>query len=313
MRIVVLDDYQGVAAEYAPWNELAAEVVFVSHPISSDEDFVNVLSGADVVVAMRERTAFTASRLQQLPDLRLLVTTGKVNAAIDLDAARDCGVVVCGTESPSTSTPELAWGLILATLRHIPLEDAGMRAGGWQTTIGGDLAGRRLGVVGLGRLGTKVARVGLAFGMDVVAWSQNLDPARAEEAGVRPVSKDELFSTSDVITLHYKLGERSRGLVGEAELAMMRPTAILVNTSRGPLIDTPALISALHGNRIGGAGLDVFDVEPLPADDPLRTAPRTVLTPHLGYVTDGTYRVFFAQAVEAIAAWAAGSPIRRLA
>lgn len=308
----MLDDYQGVAASYAAWSELAAEVVFVAHPITHDEDLVNLLSGAEVVVAMRERTPFTASRLQQLPDLRLLVTTGKANAAIDLEAAREFGVVVCGTESPSTATPELAWGLILATLRHIPLEDTGMHEGAWQRTVGGDLAGRQLGVVGLGRLGTKVAQIGLAFGMDVVAWSQNLDPARAAEVGVRAVSKKELFSESDVITLHYKLSERSRGLVGETELRMMRSSAILVNTSRGQLIQTSALITALQENRIGGAGLDVFDVEPLPADDPLRTAPRAVLTPHLGYVTDGTYRIFYPQAVEAIGAWAAGSPIRRL-
>lgn len=313
MRIVVLDDYQGVAAGYAAWEDLAADVVFVPHPVTDDDELVTLLADADVVVAMRERTAFTAARLQRLPGLRLLVTTGKANAAIDLHAAEECGVVVCGTESPSTSTPELTWGLILAVLRNIPLEHAGVQEGGWQTTVGGDLAGRRLGVVGLGRLGVQVARIGAAFGMDVVAWSQNLDEAQAAEAGVRPVSKDELFRTCDVVTLHYKLSDRSRGIVAAAELALMRPSSILVNTSRGPLIDTPALIAALREHRIGGAGLDVFDVEPLPADDPLRTTPRTVLTPHLGYVTDGTYRVFYPQVVEAITAWAAGDPIRRLA
>lgn len=312
MRIAVLDDYQGVAADYAAWEDLAADVVFVTRPVTDDDELVALLADAEVVVAMRERTAFTAARLKRLPALRLLVTTGKANAAIDLNAAKECGVVVCGTESPSTSTPELTWALILAVLRNIPLEDAGIRNGGWQTTVGGDLAGRRLGVVGLGRLGAHVARIGAAFGMDVVAWSQNLDGARAAEAGVQAVSKDELFRTSDVVTLHYKLSDRSRGIVGAAELAVMRPSSILVNTSRGPLIDTPALIAALREHRIAGAGLDVFDVEPLPADDPLRAAPRTVLTPHLGYVTDGTYRVFYPQAVEAITAWASGSPIRRL-
>ncbi|WP_159618666.1 D-2-hydroxyacid dehydrogenase family protein [Arthrobacter zhaoguopingii] len=313
MRIVVLDDYQGVAAGYAAWDRLNAEVVFVSRPVADENDFVMLLSGAEVVVAMRERTPFTAARLSRLPDLRLLVTTGQANASIDLDAAREHGVVVCGTESPSTATPELTWALILAAVRSIPLEDAAMRAGGWQTTVGADLAGRRLGVVGLGRLGTQVARIGAAFGMDVVAWSQNLEPARAAGVGARAVSKEELFTTSDVVTLHYKLSDRSRGLVGAAELALMLPSAILVNTSRGQLIQTPALIEALQENRIRGAALDVFDVEPLPEDDPLRTTPRTVLTPHLGYVTEGTYRVFYPQTVEAISAWIAGNPIRRLA
>ncbi|MBL0886424.1 D-2-hydroxyacid dehydrogenase family protein [Myceligenerans indicum] len=313
MRIVVLDDYQGVAEGYADWASLDAGVTFLRDPLPGADAVVEALAGADVVVAMRERTAFPASLLERLPDLRLLVTTGRANAAIDLDAARARGVAVCGTESPSSATPELTWGLILAVLRGIPQEDAGMRTGGWQTTVGGDLEGRRLGVVGLGRLGARVARVGAAFGMDVVAWSQNLDAARAASEGVRAVSKRELFATSDVVTLHYKLSARSRGLVGEAELALMRPTAILVNTSRGPLVDTGALLAALRAGRIHGAGLDVYDAEPLPSDHPLRTAPRTVLTPHLGYVTDGTYRVFYAQAVEAISAWRAGAPVRRLA
>lgn len=313
MRIVVLDDYQQVAASYGAWDGLGAEVVFVSRPVDDDDDFVTLLDGAEVVVAMRERTAFSSARLDRLPDLRLLVTTGQANAAIDLNAARQRGVVVCGTESPSSATPELAWGLILAVLRHIPQEDAGVRSGGWQTTVGGDLYGRRLGVVGLGRLGAKVAGIGVAFGMDVVAWSQNLDAARAAEMGVRAVSKEELFSTSDVVTVHYKLSDRSRGIVGATEIALMRRDAILVNTSRGPLVDTGALVAALQGSRLGGAGLDVYDLEPLPVDHPLRTMPRTVLTPHLGYVTDGTYRVFYGQAVEAISAWAAGEPLRRLA
>jgi len=313
MRIVVLDDYQQVAERCAAWSELDAEIAFAPRPILDDADFVSQLGDADVVVAMRERTAFTAARLAKLPRLRLLVTTGMANAAIDLAAAAERGVTVCGTDSPSTATPELAWGLILSVLRNIPLEAAGMRDGAWQTTVGGDLAGHRLGVVGLGRLGTRVARVGAAFGMEVVAWSQNLDPAAAAEAGVRAVAKEELFETSDVLTLHYKLSERSRGLVGADELALMRPSAILVNTSRGPLVDTDALIAALNEGRIRGAGLDVYDDEPLPAAHPLRSAPRTVLTPHLGYVTEDTYRVFYGQACEAVAAWAAGAPVRRLA
>ncbi|MGC2975967.1 D-2-hydroxyacid dehydrogenase family protein [Brevibacterium sp. FAM 25378] len=312
MRIVVLDDYQQVAAEFADWSGLDADVEFISRPIVDDDDLVTVLTGAEVAVAMRERTAFTASRLAQLPDLRLLVTTGRVNASIDMEAARTQGIVICGTESTTSATPELTWGLILSVLRSIPTEDASVRSGGWQSTVGGDLDGHRLGVVGLGRLGTKVARVGAAFGMEVVAWSQNLDAERADGLGVRAVSKDELFSTADVVTIHYKLSQRSRGLVGAAELAAMKSDSILVNTSRAGLVDTDALIPVLEAGGIRGAGLDVHDEEPLPVDHRLRSTPRTVLTPHLGYVTEDTYRIFFTQAVEDIAAWIAGAPIRVL-
>ena len=310
MRIVVLDDYQQVAGEFADWSGLDAEVEFISRPIVDDDDLVKVLHGAEVVVAMRERTAFTAGRLQRLPDLRLLVTTGRVNASIDVEAARSQGIVVCGTESTTSATPELTWGLILSVLRSIPAEDAAVRGGGWQSTVGGDLDGHRLGVVGLGRLGTKVARVGAAFGMEVVAWSQNLDAERADGLGVRAVSKDELFSTADVVSIHYKLSERSRGLVGAAELEAMKSGSILVNTSRAGLVDTDALITVLEAGGIRGAGLDVHDEEPLPVDHRLRSTPRTVLTPHLGYVTEDTYRIFFTQAVEDIAAWISGEPIR---
>ena len=310
MRIVVLDDFQEVAATFADWSGLDAEVEFISRPIVDDDDLVKVLHGAEVVVAMRERTAFTAGRLERLSDLRLLVTTGRVNASIDVQAARALGIVVCGTESTTSATPELTWGLILSVLRSIPAEDAAVRGGGWQSTVGGDLDGHRLGVVGLGRLGTKVARVGAAFGMEVVAWSQNLDAERADGLGVRAVSKDELFSTADVVSIHYKLSERSRGLVGAAELEAMKPGSILVNTSRAGLVDTDALITVLEAGGIRGAGLDVHDEEPLPVDHRLRSTPRTVLTPHLGYVTEDTYRIFFTQAVEDIAAWISGEPIR---
>ncbi|MDN6666330.1 MAG: D-2-hydroxyacid dehydrogenase family protein [Brevibacterium sp.] len=312
MRIVVLDDYQNVASDYANWEELDAEVEFVDRPITDTHDLVRVLAGAEVVVAMRERTVFCAERLSQLSDLRLLVTTGRVNASIDLDAARGHGITVCGTESTTSATPELTWGLILSVLRSIPSEDAELRSGGWQTTVGGDLCGRRLGVIGLGRLGTQVARVGAAFGMEVVAWSQNLDEAKASEVGVRAVTKSELFATSDVLTVHYQLSDRSRGLVSAEDLARMKPSSILVNTSRAGLLDTDALLLALREGRIRGAGIDVYDSEPLPVDHPLRSAPRTVLTPHLGYVTENTYRIFFTQAVEDIAAWRAGETIRRL-
>jgi len=312
-RVVVLDDYQGVALEYADWDVLGAEISVIREPIADDARFIAELAEAEVIVAMRERTAFTASRLAMLPKLRLLVTTGTANAAIDVAAASAHGIVVSGTDSPASATPELTWGLILSLLRSIPLESAGMRDGGWQTTIGGDLAGRRLGIVGLGRLGARMAAVAHAFEMEVVAWSQHLDPAHAAELGVQAVTKEELFETSDVITVHYKLSERSRGIIGAPELARMKPTAMLVNTSRGPLIDTEALLEALHSERIAGAALDVYDVEPLSQGHPLRTAPRMLLTPHLGYVTEQTYRVFYMQAVEDIAAWQSGSPIRQLA
>lgn len=312
MRIAVLDDYQQAAHRFADWDSLEADVAFHAEHIDDPAALAGALAGFDVVVAMRERTPFSAAVLDALPDLRLLVTTGRANASIDLDAARARDVVVCGTDSPSSATPELTWALILAVARHVPQEDARLRAGGWQHTIGTDLAGRTLGVVGLGRLGTQVARIGAAFGMDVVAWSTHLDPAVAAEAGVRAVAKDELFATADVVTVHYKLSPRSVGIVGRDDLVRMKPTAFLINTSRGPLVDTGALLEALHAGRIGGAGLDVYDVEPLPADHPLRSAPRTVLTPHLGYVTQDTYATFFPQAVEDIAAWAAGSPVRVL-
>ncbi len=250
--------------------------------------------------------------LERLPNLRLLVTTGSRNASIDVAAATERGIIVCGTASHATGPVELTWALILAVARHVPQEDASVRAGGWQETVGTDLAGATLGVVGLGRLGERVARIGQAFGMDVVAWSQNLTDERAGEVGVRRVSKDELFATADVVTVHLVLSDRTRNLVSHHELAQMKPTTIVVNTSRGPIIDEQALLAALSSGTIRGAGLDVFDREPLPQDHPLRTAPRTVLTPHLGYVTEKTYEVFFREAVEDVAAWIAGSPIRVL-
>lgn len=312
MKIVVLDDYQDVAGEFADWDSLGAEVHTVTRHVTGEKDLKDLLYDAPIIIAMRERTPFTRSLLASLPQLKLLVSTGKANASIDLDAARDHGIVVCGTESPASSTPELAWGLILSVLRSIPTENQAMRNGGWQSTVGTDLAGHRLGIIGLGRLGGRMARIGQAFDMDVVAWSQNLDPADAESLGVQAVSKEELFSTSDVLTIHYKLSDRSRGIVGAAELDLMKNTAVLINTSRGPLVDTDALIDALEAGSIGGAGIDVYDTEPVPADHPLRTASRTVLTPHLGYVTRDTYSVFYSQAVENVAAWMAGQPIRVL-
>lgn len=311
LRVAVLDDYQGVAAE-AGWSGVPGrvEVEGLRHHIGDPDELAETLQPFDVVVAMRERTPLGATLFDRLPNLRLVVTTGPVNAAIDMAAAAERGIVVSGTGGYVTPTSELTWALILAVQRHVPAEDAAVRSGGWQHTIGRDLAGRRLGVVGLGRLGSLVAEVGRAFRMDVVAWSQNLTDERAAEAGARRVAKDELFATSDVVSIHLVLSNRTRGLVGERELRAMKPTAILVNTSRGPIVDEPALVRALHEGWMAGAGLDVFDQEPLPADHPLRTAPRTVLSPHVGYVTDGLYEVFYREIVEDVAAFAAGTPIR---
>ncbi|HEV2537578.1 MAG TPA: D-2-hydroxyacid dehydrogenase family protein [Streptosporangiaceae bacterium] len=325
MRVAILDDYQQVSLASADWSavrSLGQIDVFAQH-IERTEALVSALEPYDVVVAMRERTSFDAARLGQLPRLRLLVTTGMGNAVIDLAACASQGVTVCGTGGVGSATAELTWGLILALLRHIPEEDrrlkmagraggAALGIGGWQQTVGSGLEGKRLGIVGLGNLGRRMGRIGRAFGMQVVAWSQNLDPAVAAEEQVEAVSKDELFSSADVVTVHYKLSERSTGVVGAAELALMKPSAYLVNTSRGPLVDSAALVAALRSGAIAGAALDVYDIEPLPLADPLRSAPNVVLTPHLGYVTEETYRVFYGDAAEDIVAFANGAPVRVL-
>jgi phosphoglycerate dehydrogenase-like enzyme len=315
LRIAVLDDYQNVAATYADWSLLPepAEVVEFHDSVTDDGALVARLAPFDVVVAMRERTPFPRAVLERLPDLRLLVTTGARNASIDLEAAAEHGITVCGTGAHATGPVELTWALILAVTRHVPQEDAAVRAGAWQQTVGTDLAGATLGVVGLGRLGARVATIGQAFGMDVVAWSQNLTDERAREVGVRRVAKEELLATADVVTVHLVLSDRTRGLLGRGELPRMKRTAYLVNTSRGPIVDEPALIDALRGGTIAGAGLDVFDQEPLPADHPLRELRRAVLTPHLGYVTEKTYDVFYREAVEDVVAFLAGEPVRLLA
>jgi len=326
MRVAILDDYQQVALASADWSavrELAEIHVFAQH-LARTEALVSALEPFDVVVAMRERTAFDAERLNQLPRLRLLVTTGMANAAIDLAAADARGVTVCGTGGSASSTAELTWGLILALVRHIPEEDRRMKmagraggaalsvGGGWQQTVGVGLDGKRLGVVGLGHQGRRVAEIGHAFGMKVLAWSQNLDPDHARKAHAKAVGKEELFASSDVVTVHYKLGPRSTGLVGAAEFDLMKPSAYLVNTSRGPVVDGEALLAALRSGSIAGAALDVYDVEPLPLSSRLRTAPNVVLTPHLGYVTEEAYQVFYGEAAEDIVAFATGSPVRVL-
>ncbi len=311
-RIVLLDDYQGIALDYGGWDRVpeAWQIVALEQHIADPDELVAALAEAEIIVAMRERTALPAAILDRLPELKLLITTGLANVAIDVGAARRNGVVVCGTGIKVAPTAELAWGLILALLRKIPAEDAAMRLGGWQNTIGGDLEGSTLGLLGFGRLGRRMALIAEAFGMEVLAWSQNLDPDEARAVGVEPVEKGALFERSDIVSVHYKLSERSRGLVGSAELAAMKPSAYLVNTSRGPLVDTDALVAALHAGEIAGAGIDVYDSEPLRPDHPLRQTPHTVLTPHLGYVTEDTYALFFDDAVEDVLAYLGGAPVR---
>jgi phosphoglycerate dehydrogenase-like enzyme len=314
MRIAVLDDYQGVALEMADWSPVLARAevdVFTDH-VRDVDALAERLAPHEVVVVMRERTPVPEALLERLPNLRLIVSTGRRNAAVDVAAARARRIEVCGTPSLATAPAELTWALVLGLARHLPAETAGVRAGGWQTTVGRDLHGRTLGVLGLGRIGAQVAQVGVAFGMDVVAWSANLTDERAAEAGARRVDLDTLLAGSDVVTLHLVLGERTRGLLGRRELALMKPDALLVNTARAGLVDTHALVDALAAGRLGGAGLDVFDEEPLPVDHPLRGEPRALLTPHLGYVTEDVYRTFFAGVVEDILAFWGGTPLRPL-
>lgn len=313
MKVAVLDDYQRVALSMADWSRVVdrAQVDAFDDHLSGEEDLVRRLEAYDVVVVMRERTPLPATVIERLPALRLIVTTGRRNPTIDVAAARARDIAVCGTRSLASAPVELTWALILGLSRHLVAESASMARGGWQTTLGHDLSGRTLGVVGLGRIGSAVARVGLAFGMEVLAWSANLTPQHAAEVGATAVTFDRLLGEADVVTVHQVLSDRTRGLVGARELGLMKPTGLLVNTSRGPVIDTPALVSALAEGRIAGVGLDVYDEEPLPADHPLRSAPNALLTPHLGYVTEGVYRTFFGDVVEAVEAQLDGRPIPR--
>ena len=313
MRVAILDDYQGCALDVADWSVLPdAEVVAFHDHLTDEAAIAERLRDFEVVVAMRERTPFPRALLEKLPRLRLLVTTGMRNASIDLAAARERGVVVCGTPGAAGTTGELTWGLILALFRQIPREDRSLREGNWQTTVGLGLGGKTLGIVGLGTIGSQVAKVGAAFGMEVIAWSQNLDAERASKAGAKRVERDELLARSDVVTIHLVLSERTRGLIGERELARMKRTAFLVNTSRGPIVDERALAAALKNGTIAGAGIDVYDAEPIAPAHPLLAAPNTVLTPHLGYVTRESYAAYFRGAVEDIAAWRKGAPVRVL-
>jgi phosphoglycerate dehydrogenase-like enzyme len=311
LRVALLDDYLGVALTYADWSALPNAEVHAYTDHQDDEDaIVERLRDYHAVVLMRERTPFRRALIERLPALRLIVTTGARNASIDLAAAQERDIVVCGTRSLNYPTAELTWGLILALLRHIPREDAAVRRGSWQTALGVGVQGKALGVLGLGNLGSQVATVGRAFGMDVVAWSQNLTAERCEAVGARLVTKDELFATSDVVTIHLVLSDRTRGLVGASELALMRPTSYLVNTSRGPIVDEAALIPALTAGTIAGAALDVYDTEPLPHGHPLLGLDNVVLTPHVGYVTREGYELFYSDALEDVRAFMDGSPIR---
>ncbi|HEX7306623.1 D-2-hydroxyacid dehydrogenase family protein [Lentzea sp.] len=309
MRCVVLDDYQGVALANADWSGL--DVTVVREHLA---DPVPALADAECVVVMRERTPFPASLFARLPHLKLLVTSGMRNASIDLPAARDHGVTVCGTGSEKTPPTELTWALVLGLARHVAVENAAFHAGGpWQSTVGVDLAGATLGLLGFGKLGTAVARIGTAFGMDVVAWSPNLTQDRVEPEGVRLASSlHDLLGQSDFASIHLVLSDRTRGLVDAAALACLKPSSFLVNTSRSGIVDSAALLKALRERRIAGAGLDVFDVEPLPLTDELRTLPNVLATPHVGYVTQANYRTYFREAVEDIHAFVAGEPIRQL-
>jgi phosphoglycerate dehydrogenase-like enzyme len=314
-RCAILDDYQNVALKSADWSKVAAELdckIFNEH-LGSQENVIKALQGFEIVCAMRERTAFPRAVIEKLPDLKLLITTGMRNASIDVAAAREHGAVVCGTPATGNPTSGIAIGLMLELTRRIGHENARLKAGvPWQSTIGLDLEGLTLGVIGLGKLGARTSRIAQAFGMKVIAWSQNLTPEKCKEAGVEYAEKDQLFRQSDLVTIHVVLSQRTRGLAGAKELSLMKPTAYIINTSRGPIIEEGALLAALREKRIAGAGLDVFDVEPLPADHPLRKMDNVVLTPHLGYVSLQNYRAYFSGVVDDIRAFLDGSPVRVL-
>jgi phosphoglycerate dehydrogenase-like enzyme len=305
MKVAILDDYQNVALRMADWTPVSsrAEITVFTDHVADPDELVARLTPFDVVFVMRERTPLSREILQRLPQLKMIASTGPFNASIDMAAAEEFGIHVGTTGGSVASTIELTWALILAGARSLVAESRSIHAGGWQVAVGMELSGKVLGVLGLGRIGAQIARIGQAFGMQVIAWSENLTPEAAEKAGADYVSRNDLFATSDVLTVHLKLSDRSRGLIGAAELAAMKPTALLVNTSRGPIVDEAALVDALQSRTIAGAALDVFDTEPLPAGHPLRTLDNVLATPHIGYVADRPYRIFFGDAVAAISAW----------
>ena len=313
MKIAILDDWTQDAAKSADWERLGPdhEVRFFHDNVTGDA-LLERLGEVEVICAMRERTIFSRDVIAKLPTLKAIITSGMRNAAIDLEACKEAGITVSGTESPGHATAELAMTLIGTLARQIVPNANAMQNGGWQIRAGRDLRGSRLGILGLGRLGTAVARLGQAYGMDVQAFSQNLTPERAAEEGVRYCKKDEFFATSDFISIHLKLSDRVTGLVGREEIALMKPTSFLVNTSRAPIVDQAALVAALEEGRIAGAAIDVYDTEPLPESDRLRQVPNLLLTPHIGYVTEETMQIFYRQMLEAVEAYLAGQPIRLL-
>ncbi|MCX4482630.1 D-2-hydroxyacid dehydrogenase family protein [Streptomyces anulatus] len=316
LRCAVIDDFQSVATTVVDWSPVTADVEVVSFTehLATEDEAAAALAGFDIVVTLRERVPFPADLFARLPRLRLLVASGMRNSVIDFDAAKRHGVTVCGTASSSTPPVELTWALLLGLARGIVPEAEALRTDGpWQSTLGADLHGRTLGLLGLGKIGGRVAQVGRAFGMDVLAWSRNLTKERTDEVGATlAASKEDLLASSDFVSVHLALGDRTRGLIGAAELALMRPTAYLVNTSRAAIVDTDALLAALCAGTVAGAATDVFDIEPLPAGHPLRTAPRLLATPHLGYVSRANYETYYGQAVENIRAFLDGQPLRRL-
>ena len=314
VQIAVIDDWQNVASGVVDWSALEAvgQVHFLHDYPADTAVMIERLQGFEVICVMRERSTFDKALLQGLPQLKLLVTGGMRNAAIDIPAAKALGITVCGTDSYKQAAPELTWALIMASTRNLLAEANSLRAGGWQVGLGGDLYGKTLAILGLGSIGQKVAQFAQVFGMRVIAWSENLTPERAAEAGVTWVSKRELFEQADILTIHLVLSERSRGLVDAQALGWMKPSARLVNTARGPIVDEQALVAALESGRLAGAALDVFAEEPLPMDHPFRHLPTVLATPHVGYVSEQNYRQFYAQMIEDIQAWASGGPIRVL-
>ncbi len=311
MRVAVLDDYLDVVREVADWDSLpeGVEVTVFNDHLTEEDALVERLAGFDIIVATRERTPFPRALLERLPGLKLLVAGGRHSRKIDIDAALERGIVVTGTRKFGAAACELTWGLILALLRHIAEEDAALRAGRWHYALGRALSDKTLGLVGLGNVGAEMAAVAKAFAMNVIAWSQNLTAERAAELGVERVGKHDLFRRADIVSIHLALGERTIVIVGAAELSLMKPTAYFINTARGPIVDEAALIDMLENRRIAGAAIDVFNEEPLPADHPLRRVDNTILTPHIGYVTDGTFAAYYQRAIDSIKAFAAGDPV----
>ena len=314
MRVAILDDYLNVALELGDWRSLhgKAELFVFDKPFASQDEAAEKLAKFEIIVGMRERTAFSSNLLKRLPNLKLLITTGMRNRSFDMEAATEQGITICGTDSAGQPTAELTWAILLGLACQIPAHDRGMKSGQWQTKLNGNVGGKTLGVVGLGKLGSAVARVGLAFGMKVIAWSQNLTDERAAEVGAIRAEKKTLLSQSDYISIHLILSDRSRGLIGAKELKQMKPSAYLINTSRGPIVDEDALLEALQSHKIAGAGIDVYSEEPLPIGSPFRTLDNVLLTPHMGYVATNNISRMYSDAAEDIAAFLDGNPVRVL-